>query len=241
MTIDSFSFSNKGGRSYNEDFVGQKEFADGAIFVLADGLGGHQQGELASRTAVETLLETPNPEPDSDIGELMEEQFKVANEKILELSREKGGSMKSTAVALRIDGDKASWAHSGDSRLYYIHKCEIESITEDHSVAYKKYKAGEITRAEIATDEDQSRLLRALGNADRYTPDISSSSEPLDKGDGFLLCSDGAWEYLYDNEVLIDYLKAENAEEWGELLLLRIIDRVQPENDNLSLITVMIS
>ena len=240
MKIDSFSFSNKGGRSYNEDYVGKKEFADGAMFVLADGLGGHQQGELASRTAVETLLDAPAPESDCNTEEWLSQHFKVANEKILELSRENGGSMKSTAVALRIKNNKASWAHVGDSRLYFLHKCEIESITEDHSVAYKKYKAGEITRAEIATDEDQSRLLKALGNVDRFTPDLSSNSEPIDKGDGFLLCSDGAWEYLYDNEVLIDFLKAENAEEWGELLLLRIIERVQPDNDNLSLITVMI-
>ena len=148
--------------------------------------------------------------------------------------------LKSTVVLLTIDGNQATWAHSGDSRLYYIHNGWIQKITEDHSVAYMKYKAGEINRDDLATDEDQSRLLRTLGGEDRFEPEIFVNDILLESGDGFLLCSDGAWEYLRDGEIPIDMLKANDAKEWAELLLLRMMDRIVMGNDNLTLLTLMV-
>ena len=145
--------------------------------------------------------------------------------------------MKSTIVALLLEDNKAVWSHIGDSRLYYIHNGVLEKITEDHSVALKKYLAGEITRDEIASDDDQSVLLRALGG-DRAIP--ATDSCEISKGDGFMLCSDGVWEHLYDDEVLIDYLKSSSASDWGELLLLRIMQRLSEDSDNLTLITVLV-
>ena len=148
--------------------------------------------------------------------------------------------MKSTAVALLIEDGTACWAHAGDSRLYYIHDREMKWITADHSVAYKKYKAGEITREQLRTDEDQSSLLRTLGGRERSDPELCEQPVKLENGDAFLLCSDGAWEYFSDGEVLIDYLKAETAKEWTELLLKRILSRiVYKKNDNLTILTVM--
>lgn len=112
--------------------------------------------------------------------------------------------------------------------------------TNDHSVAFKKYKSGEITREQIAADEDQSSLLRSLGNNDRYKPEIYSPNIEIGKGDAFFLCSDGAWEYLRDEEILIDFLKSETARQWSELLMLRIMERVNGRNDNLSLLTIIV-
>ena len=89
-------------------------------------------------------------------------------------------------------------------------------------------------------DEDQSRLLRSLGSEERNEPDIHAADVPLAQGDAFFLCSDGAWEYLMDEEILIDFLKSETAEHWAELMVLRIIERVRGENDNLSLLTVIL-
>ncbi len=128
-----------------------------------------------------------------------------------------------TTVVLVIDGKHAVWANTGDSRLYYIHRGELFSVTEDHSVAYKKFKAGEIAREAIAADEDQSSLLRTLGNEERYEQDVYESGTSLEQGDAFLLCSDGAWEYLSDYEALVDYHKAADASHWTELMLIRII------------------
>jgi serine/threonine protein phosphatase PrpC len=143
-------------------------------------------------------------------------------------------------VALAIDGNRAVWANVGDSRLYYLHEGRIYSCTEDHSVSYKKYKAGEITREEICTDEDQSRLLRTLGSEVRNEPDVKICDVPLVPGDAFLLCSDGVWEYLRDEEIAIDLLKARNARKWAELLLLRLMNRISGENDNLTLLALIL-
>ena len=152
----------------------------------------------------------------------------------------KNAVMKTTAAVLAINDNQAIWANVGDSRVYFIHRNRLHAYTNDHSVAYKKYKAGEITREQIAVDEDQSRLLRTLGSEERNEPDIHITDVPLESGDAFFLCSDGAWEYLMDEEILIDFLKSENAEYWAELMLIRIIERVNGENDNLSLLTVML-
>lgn len=239
MVFDAFLYTNQGGRAYNEDSAGlRQEGADG-IFVVADGLGGHQFGEVASACVRDSLLESWRP-GEADREGWIRTRIAEANRKVLAIARERKSVLKSTVVALVIEGEQAVWANVGDSRLYYLHGDRIERITEDHSVAYKKYKAGEITRQQIGQDEDQSCLLRAVGSEDRNEPDVCVCDVPLEPGDAFLLCTDGVWEYLKDEEILIDLLKAETAEQWAELLLLRIMGRIEGENDNLTLLTLML-
>lgn len=239
MIFDEFEYTNQGGRSYNEDSIGARIENNSGIFVVADGLGGHQFGEVASACVVDTLLNGWQQQEENR-ALWIEQQIALANQRILEIQNEKKSVLKSTVVSLAIDNQQAVWANVGDSRLYYLHDSSIYAVTEDHSVAYKKYKAGEITRAQIAMDEDQSCLLRSLGSADRNEPDIVCCNVPVVAGDAFLLCSDGVWEYLQDEEILIDLLKSSNAKEWAELLLLRMMARIDDENDNLSLLTLMI-
>lgn len=239
MTFDVYEFSNRGGRSYNEDSVGFRTRGDSGIFVVADGLGGHSCGEAASACVRDTLLEEI-PGPDEDYVRWFEERMTEANRRVLALQEERGVVMKSTAAALCIRGDRAAWAHVGDSRLYYIHENRLKFCTEDHSVAYKKYKAGEISRREIAFDEDQSRLLRSIGGNDHNQPVICEYEEILSPGDAFFLCSDGVWEFLEEEEIVIDLLKSQNAVQWAESLLLRMMDRVNGENDNLSMLAIML-
>lgn len=240
MGIDAFCFTARGGRRNNEDSAAFRLNQDKGLFVVADGLGGHAMGEVASACAVEVLLngwEESFQNRNIPRPQWLYDKLREANQTIIALQRSRGGNMKSTAVALAVEDNKACWIHTGDSRLYYISRGEIRHITEDQSVAYKKYLAGEITRLQINTDEDQSALLRSLGNSDRFEP-ISGQAN-LEEGDAFLLCSDGIWEYLHDMEILVDYLKSQSAREWGSRLLRRVMDRVDGENDNLSLITVL--
>lgn len=239
MIFDIYTFSNQGGRGYNEDAVGYKVDGESGIFVVADGLGGHSYGELASACARDTLLEGWSATAQYRTAWLTS-QISIANQRILDLQADKKTVLKSTVAALTIDGTNAVWAHTGDSRIYYIHNGWLKFVTDDHSVAYKKYKAGEITRDDLATDEDQSRLLRTLGGTDRFEPEVLAWEDPLVSGDGFLICSDGAWEYLRDGEIPVDMLKAESAKEWAELLLLRMMDRITTDNDNLTLLTLML-
>jgi serine/threonine protein phosphatase PrpC len=148
--------------------------------------------------------------------------------------------MKTTAVALDIRDDKALWVHNGDSRLYYFTNNEIEAVTKDHSVSFKKYVSGEITYREINTDDDRSSLLGVLGNKEKCSPELSGEAITLKNGDAFLLCSDGFWEYVYDDEMLIDFLKSETPQDWAELMLLRHIRRAKPKHDNFSVITIFV-
>ena len=237
--FDVYEYTNQGGRDYNEDAVGHCIDGEYGIFVVADGLGGHSFGEVASACVRDTLTGAWPPAAEDDLGTWLRERIAEANDRILALQKEKGTTLKSTAVVLLIADGQAIWAHVGDSRLYYIHEGRLQEVTEDHSVAFKKYKAGEITKAQIAQDEDQSRLLRTLGSEERNEPTVRFLEKYIVPGDGFLLCSDGAWEYLKDEEIAIDLLKAENAEQWAECLRLRMMDRISPGNDNLTLMTVI--
>lgn len=250
MNLDVFSYTEAGGRNHNEDTIAYKTENGCGLFLVADGLGGHSLGEVASERVAQVLFRdwSPGfiePETQGDVqGSRIEwlcAKIREANSSILDLQKERGRSMKSTAVALAVDGDQACWAHVGDSRLYYIRQGRINHITRDHSVAFKKFLAGEITRWQINTDEDQSSLLRTLGSPDRWEPETGAVRGGLSKGDAFMLCSDGVWEFLHDTEVLVDHLKSRNAEEWGTKLLMRVMDRIDGTNDNLSIITILIN
>lgn len=238
MLTDSFEFTNAGGRDENQDAVLSLPDRNRSFFAVADGLGGHQHGSLASRCVVSSLAESWRAEPVWDRDRLFG-AVQRANNSVLALQQQLRTAAKSTVALLAIEGNRASCANSGDSRVYYVRDCGIRAVTEDHSVAYKKYKSGEITKEQIAGDEDQSSLLRALGNETRWEPEAYEIDD-LKPGDAFLLCSDGFWEYVTDEEILLDCLTAMSAEEWAHLLLLRIMERVPGNNDNLSVVTVML-
>lgn len=239
--VDSFFFTAPGGRERNEDAVGQREIPGGTLFLLADGLGGHHRGAEASAQVIASMQEAVPPEDEEDLEQWLAHSIIQANDVLLQLQADSGSTMRSTLVALSLTENQVVWAHVGDSRLYCIRGGRLISYTNDHSVAYAKYKCGEITRAQIGKDEDQSSLLRSLGNPTRNHPDLAVLDSPPQPGDGFLLCSDGTWEYLYDGEILADFCKSAFAEDWARRLLLRVMGRVQPGNDNLSLITIMVS
>ena len=239
MIFDIYEYCNQGGRSYNEDATGYKVVSDNGLFVVADGLGGHSYGEVASRCVVDTFIGGFVGDTEDTEG-FLAEKVSEANDNILALQRERNTVLKSTVVSLIIKDRKATCAHVGDSRLYFFKDGELNFFTEDHSVAYKKYKAGEISRDDICRDEDQSRLIRSLGGPDHNEPVIYTFPEELHDMDAFFLCSDGAWEFLRDEEIAIDLLKSGNARSWCEKLLVRMMERIEGGNDNLSLMTIIV-
>ena len=238
MIIDKYIFSSKGGYEINEDCADCAVYENGAAFVLADGLGGHGNGDVASKFIVDYLTKALNGADETIDEAVLCRKIEDANAALYELKIEKALRMKSTVAALYLNDHGAVWANVGDSRVYYIHNNHIESVTADHSVAYKKYLAGEISRAEIGSDEDQSSLLRSLGNEECSKID-SYSAAPIDDKDAFFLCSDGFWENVADEEILFDYLKADSAQTWAEQLLLKVKKRMPADNDNLSFICVI--
>lgn len=238
MEFDIYEYTSRGGRMLNEDCVGHRIYEDAAVFTVADGLGGHSLGEVASATVVETVLpcfaaSTP------DLKSMIFKSIEEANNAILNIQKEKGQILKSTLALLLITRFEIFLTNVGDSRVYMLRDGEITEYTDDHSVAYKKYKAGEITREEIGFDDDQSSLLRTLGSEDRYEPSVRELNLVPRKGDAFLLCSDGFWEYVKDLEIEVDYAKSKSAKEWALNLLSRAMDRVDGDNDNITVQTII--
>ena len=239
MHTDYFSYTDFGGRDENQDTIGVAVSANDGLYIVADGLGGHRLGNLASQMVVSSLTRSWESSKHWS-AETMQNAIEKANNEVLAMQRERICNAKSTVVILSLQSGRAIWAHSGDSRLYYISKNTIAAFTEDHSVAYMKYKTGEITREQIAEDEDQSSLLRALGNESRWTPSISEEIR-TQPGDAFLLCSDGLWEYVTDNEILALCKQTKTAEDWGKSLLEQASCRYKPGHDNLSFIVIKIT
>ena len=235
MKLRAYAYTNRGGRDHNEDAL--RASAEDGVFVLADGLGGHRCGEVASALAVDTLFTGMVNSGHLD-GDGLVELFRSANEEILRRQAQPGQEeMRTTAVALKIAGDAAVWAHIGDSRLYRFHGGEAAEVTADHSVTYRKFLGGEISYMDIYHDDDRGRLLRVLGKEPCRPEAGGAAAEP---GDAFLLCSDGFWEYVYTEEMQADLCKSSSPEAWAESMLLRHIRRTPPENDNFSLIAVFL-
>lgn len=236
--LSYYSYTNKGGCEVNEDSPIAQSDGNNGVFIVADGLGGHRNGEVASRIVADAIASELNASGKHS-AEGISEAYKKAND-LLILAQAEKGMMKTTAVTLDIADGKAEWGYVGDSRLYYFSDNEIAAVTKDHSVTYKKYVSGEITRRQMNTDDDRSSLLRVMGTAEKSIPDFSPAPTPLKKGDAFLLCSDGFWEYVYDEEMLIDFLKSASPRQWIDLMLLRHIKRTRQGNDNFTALAVFI-
>lgn len=237
MKLTAYSYTNQGGRDHNEDSLRFSLENERGVFILADGLGGHLSGEIASGMAVNTICNGCAAAEHMDQDHL-KELFQEANRQILEGQKTDGQeTMKTTAVALCLEENQAVWAHIGDSRLYHFSDGEVTQLTGDHSVTYRKYLGGEISYMDICHDDDRSSLLRVLG---KPTCVPESSEKTIKAGDAFLLCSDGFWEFVYSEEMLIDRLAVETPEQWVNRMLLRHIRRTPVGTDNFSLIAVFV-
>ena len=235
MRINAYTYTNKGGRDHNEDSL--RASAEAGVFVLADGLGGHRSGEVASALAADAIFSGMARDASLEEDGLLS-LFQSANEELLRQQAQPGREeMRTTAVALKLAEGQAVWGHIGDSRLYRFSGGELAGVTADHSVTYRKYLGGEISYMDVYHDDDRSRLLRVLGK-EPCRPEAGHG--PVSPGDAFLLCSDGFWEFVYNEEMQADLCKARTPEEWAQLMLLRHIRRTPPGNDNFSLITVFV-
>ncbi|MDR1217972.1 MAG: protein phosphatase 2C domain-containing protein [Oscillospiraceae bacterium] len=232
----AIAFSSKGGHPVNEDSVKLIQDNNRLIAIVADGLGSHGGGDVASAAAIEAIQDALPArgitEPDALLLCL-----EAANAAVLERQRP-GVPMKSTAVVLTAEGGKAAFAHVGDSRGYLFRDGRIASQTMDHSVSQMSVLRGDITPAQIRFHESRSKLLRALGADDKAHGEITPLDAPR-SGDAFLLCSDGFWEYVTEDEMEVDLAKAPGVSGWLSLMLARIGTRVPADHDNLSAICVI--
>ena len=231
--------SKRGGRESNQDFCRFVETGMSACWALADGLGGHHGGELASKTAVDTVVESflTNPQVACDI---LERHLAAAQEAVLKRQKENPAiaQMRTTIVVLISDSRNVLWAHVGDSRLYRFQGRGLVAQTEDHSVPQALAKAGDIRPDQIRGHADRNRVLRSMGEGGPVRPAVLPAPEALSDGDAFLLCTDGYWEHILELEMLADLVASETPEEWLRRSELRLLQRASGEFDNYSAMAV---
>ncbi|MGZ8846509.1 MAG: protein phosphatase 2C domain-containing protein [Pyrinomonadaceae bacterium] len=178
--------------------------AERGIFVVADGVGGADAGEVASQTAVDVLDDAFRTKINygEDIEDLMELAIQRANSSIHQMASEnpRFSMMATTVVALHLDGKRATIGHVGDSRLYRISPDgNLHRETEDHSVVEEEVRAGRMTPEQAANHPSKNVISRALGAENTVEPDMKTIE--VDDGSAFLLCSDGITRHLPDKEL----------------------------------------
>lgn len=168
------------------------------LFVVADGMGGHEAGEVASEIAVETLQEEAPAHPDAEaLGKAVE----VANRAIIDAALAGRGrpGMGTTCTAAMLEESRLVIAQVGDSRAYLMHGGELTQLTRDHSLMANMIEAGQITPEEARYHPNRSVITRALGNDPDTTPDLYEIN--VEAGDRLLVCSDGLTAMVEDDEI----------------------------------------
>jgi len=216
-------------RTHNEDTV----LAMPPLFVVADGLGGHEAGEVASSIAVETLRDHAPAHPDS---KALARAVKAANREVLRAAKEGVGraGMGTTMTAAIVEGTTIAFAHVGDSRAYLFADGKLRRITEDHSMVADMIRRGQLTEAESRVHPNRSVITRALGTDANMEADAYEIEVPA--GSRLLLCSDGLTSMLVDEK--IEEVLAEGADPEGSARALIAEANTAGGQDNISVIIV---
>jgi serine/threonine protein phosphatase PrpC len=207
MKFSVFQVSRKGGRLKNEDRMGYCYTRESGLFVLADGMGGHPEGEVAAQLALQTIAALYQREARpvvKDPKAFLAESAMTAHQQIMRYASHKAmlDTPRTTVVAALLQNSSAIWMHCGDSRLYVVRDGRLLTRTRDHSQA-ERPRAGGARDAPV----NRNLLLTCLGSPTTPLFDISAPL-PLQRGDRIMLCSDGVWGVL-DDAVIVHTLSSD--------------------------------
>jgi len=199
MKFSVFQISRLGGRKTNEDRMGYCYTREASVFVMADGMGGHPEGEVAAQIALQTvsaLFQRQARPLLKDVQAFLAAALLAAHHQILRYSTQKGmlDSPRTTLVIAVLQGGSASWVHCGDSRLYLVRAGELLTRTRDHSYMELHNIPAGLERI------NRNVLFTCLGSPTKPIYDLTGPV-PLEQGDRILLCSDGLWGTLSDAEI----------------------------------------
>lgn len=209
----------------------------GLLYAVADGMGGHASGQIASELALKTLLKTYFGDPKEDVTESLHSALRVANSYIYDAGRmipEREG-MGTTCTCLVIRDDDAFIGQVGDSRCYLIRGGEIRQVSEDHSWVAEQVRRGALTEEEAQYSPFRNVITRSLGAAADVEPDVYQ--EKVQQDDIFVLCSDGLSGYVTNAEIL------EIVGNWSPAMAaVKLIDRANENGggDNVTALIVAI-
>ncbi len=204
MKFSVFQVSRKGGRVLNEDRMGYSYTRSSGILLLADGMGGHPEGEVAAQLALQAMSalyqKQANPVID-DLNAFLTDAVMAAHRQIIKYAIEKGmlDTPRTTVVAAVVQDGTATWVHCGDSRLYLVRNGQLVVRTRDHSYLEQPPKGHTPTR--MAEHANRNILFTCLGSPTKPQFDLAGPVA-LQQGDKLMLCSDGLWGTLSDDEIV---------------------------------------
>ena len=208
ITLLFDSYTAIGTRSQNDDAYYAEKVGDNSwLFIVADGLGGHDKGRVAANTAIDSVVRSINNCNMLDWNKIVE----AANSAVRIAQKEMHSDMKTTIAIVYVDEKSTVAVHVGDTRIYAFKSGQIVYQSRDHSVSQMAVAVGEIEPDEIRTHIDRNILTRSLGCNDIVRPDIKLFDNA--SYDALLLCSDGFWEYVYESEMRTCYNK-ETPADW---------------------------
>ena len=241
MKFTVYQESRQGKRSNNEDRIAYCYSRDALLMVVADGMGGHFYGEIASQIAVQYLTSAFQKEAQPMLADpflFLHRAMSNAHHAILDFSAENKlkDSPRTTCVACIVQNNVAHWAHVGDSRLYHLRKGRVAAVTRDHSRVRLLLEQGMITEKEAATHPDRNKVYTCLGGT--QLPEIEFSRKtPLEAGDMLVLCTDGVWGVV-DGERIAKMLTGANLIQSVPMLMGQAELEGGPHGDNLSIVAV---
>ena len=247
MKIIAASICKQGGREYNQDYVAHLVDGNKACFVVCDGLGSYVGSEVASKLCAAKIVESFGKAV-SDGADSYDEGVALkltesAHNYVTDFKKKNPDIPYScTTVALVMtDLNKTVMSHIGDSRIYLIRKGTIKYQSKDHSLAQLAVDMGRITTREIRTHKDQNKLTRVLGSDYYAEPDVVLDDVKLEAGDGFVICTDGFWEYVFEEEMEAAFLTCKTPEEVIDKLEKLLIQRIPSYNDNYTALVAIVT
>ena len=234
-------------RDHNEDYLGysapegpERARTHGWLFALADGVGGHDDGEVASRAAVEHLVNGFQDAPKNEaLGALLTRLVQAANLCVYEKGKRAsagGTNMATTMVACALRYDRAAVAHAGDSRCYLIREGCATLLTRDHTVANEQLKLGILSAKEFANSPNRHVLVRSLGN-DLFV-NVDLTEPQVLPGDVLVMCSDGLHNSVEGSEMAALTSRGADLDSAARRLIELANDRDGNDNISVSLIRI---
>jgi len=235
-----FANTRIGDRKNNQDYHAHLFDKKGTLLIVADGLGGHQGGELASRLFCESLvllagnaIDDLCSNPDKTIESLAAQATDLMS-KTMEEDYPGVDAHTTCAVCwINASNHKLTTLHIGDSRIYRFNEKEIIWRSRDHSVVQMLVDTGQLTEEEMGTHPEQGALTRSIGVGKKTKATVKTQSTPMQPGEALLLCSDGLWEMVSRKEICA-LAKKKNPEKQLHKLMSAAVKRAAPKSDNVT-------
>lgn len=234
-------YTDVGSREKNEDSVCEFHSGTRKVFAVADGLGGHGMGEVASSMAIDVVKKIAE-NSELEKTEYLSAVFEIAQDEILDKQGNGfSNGIKTTLVVIDFSGQCVSWGHIGDSRLYYFYNNKLVNHTLDHSVPQMLVLAHKIKEKDIRKHEDRNKLLRVLGSPWGSKKYECSDVIEQKSGQSFLLCTDGFWEHIDEKTMRKLLKKANSVQDWMDSMVKVVKENGRDEAmDNNSAIAIWI-